>query len=156
MVAMWWKHGILAVTRLEQIEMAEQVRLNAQTWTSGRTAAGKISQLVIRKKWKEGTKTQQQKLSEAFIHLSLQMYHHSLLPQMFSYSLQWAVLSPRPLLSFLADTGMWWCEVIAAASSFVPYLKQFLAFLTCRFVLILLCEQKLGKKTKVFLLKDFE
>lgn len=46
-------------------------------------------------------KTQQQKLSEAFIHLSLPVYHHNLLSRMFKHPLQWVVLSPRPpLLSF--------------------------------------------------------
>lgn len=52
-------------------------------------------------------KTQQQKLLEVFVHLSLQVYHHNLLSQMFRYSLQRVVLLPRPpLRSFLAVMGM--------------------------------------------------
>lgn len=95
-------------------------------------------------------KTQQQKLLEAFIHLSLQVYHHNPLSQMFRYSLQWVALSPRPpLLSFLAVMGMWWYEV-TAGSSFVPYLKQCPGFLTWCSVLILLCEQKLRKNQSCF------
>lgn len=74
--------------------MAEQVRLcsnldfRKNSCRKDVLSYRKISQLVIRKKWKEGTKTQQQKLSEAFIHLSLQVYHHYLPSQMFRYSFQ--------------------------------------------------------------------
>lgn len=95
-------------------------------------------------------KIQQQKPSEAIIHLSLQVYHQ--LPQMFRYSPQWIVLSPGPPLhSFLGVTGVWWYEVIAAFS-FAPYLKQHPGFLTWCSVLVLLCEQRLEKTQS----KDFE
>lgn len=159
---MWWKHGILAITRLEQIEMAEQVRLYAQTWTLGRTAAGKISsyrkisQLVIRKKWEEVTKTQQQKLSEAFLHLSLQVYHHNMLSQMFRYSSVGCSLTKASFSLFFSWYGnvMVWRH--CCCFFLCPYLKQLLGFLTWSSVLILLCEQKLGKKNKVSLLKDFK
>lgn len=98
--------------------------------------------------WGRDPKTQQQKLSEAAIHLRLQVYHQLL--QMFKHSPQWVLPSPGPPLhSFLGVMGVWWYEVTAA---FDPCLKQHPGFLTWCSVLVLLCKQRLEKhKAKILM-----
>lgn len=102
---------------------------------------------MIRKKWEEVIKTQQQKLSEVFLHLSLQVYHHNLLSQMFRYSFQWVVLSPRPpLLSF----GWYECDGVKSLLLLLPLsiLEATLGIPHLEFCVNPSLRAEAGKKTK--------
>ena len=102
MVAMQWQQRILAVSRLGQTETAEQIRLRSNLDLGRIIQTAREAPSYRKISWfsdqeeVEGrdSKSQQQKRSEAIVHLSLQAYRQ--LPQMSRYSPQWVVLFPGP------------------------------------------------------------